>query len=159
MLICSLMDTGTSTSLLSHSIAKELHLDIIPADYITLKAADIEEMVINGISMIWLDIYEGEYKCNKPSTKKAVDIIMSESLDRNEELLISRASMLKLFLLLRDWPYKCDPSEFKTCILDKEDTEKIIKAMEQGTISRCLKAEIEEKIKNHLMTMTQKNNG
>ena len=53
MLTFSLLDTGTSTSLMSHNIAKEFHLDIIIANYITLKAADGEELLVNAISTIW----------------------------------------------------------------------------------------------------------
>ena len=49
MLICSLFDTGTSTSILSLDIAKELKIDIKPADHITLRAANGEEMVASGV--------------------------------------------------------------------------------------------------------------
>ena len=78
-------------------------------------------------------------------------LIVSDSLDGNEELLIKRAAMFKLFLITRGWPYRCDPSEFR------EEADKIIKAMQQGTINRCLKAEM-EKIKSHEMATPQQKN-
>ena len=40
MLICSLLDTGTSTSILSHQVAKELKLKLQPGDHVTLKTSN-----------------------------------------------------------------------------------------------------------------------
>ena len=56
MLKCSLFDTGTSTSILSLDIAKELKIDIKPVDQITLRLANGEEMVVNEVEYIWLEV-------------------------------------------------------------------------------------------------------
>ena len=76
MLLCSLLDTGTSTSILSNNITKELNLEITPADRIALRAANGEEMNINGLSLLWLHIYEGQYEGNKPLTKNLVEVVI-----------------------------------------------------------------------------------
>ena len=99
------MDTGNSTSLLSHYVTQALNLDIVPTKYITLKAADGEEMVVNGTSRIWLDFYAGKYERNTPATQKSIDVIVSSSLDGNEEQLISKADLFILCLLPHWWPY------------------------------------------------------
>ena len=71
-------------------------------------------------------------------------MIISESLHGDGELLISWASIFKLFLLPKNWPYKCYPTDFRTCILDEEEASRILKYLEKGSIDRCLKTKVED---------------
>ena len=82
MLICGLLDTGTSTLILSYQMVKELKLQMNPGDHITLKTASGEEMDIKGVGPIWLDLFEGKYERNKSSSRKRVEMIISDSRRR-----------------------------------------------------------------------------
>ena len=144
MLICSLLDTGTSTSILSHEMAKELKLKLQSGDHITLKTANGEEMNVQGITSIWLDMYEGKYERNKLSTRKKVDVIISDSLDGDEDILLSRKAMEKLILLPTNWPFHSEEPEIITSKLTKEEASEIIEDLQQGNISRCLKTSKKE---------------
>ena len=77
-----------------------MKLVITLAKHIMLKAADGKDMIVEGVSRIYLDFYEGNYERNSPSMRKQVNVIVSSSLDGNEELLLSKSSMLKMALLL-----------------------------------------------------------
>ena len=81
LLICGLLDTDMSISILSYQMAKELKLEIRSGDHITLKTASGEEMDVQGVGSIWLDLYEGKYERNKFSSRKRVEVIVSDSLD------------------------------------------------------------------------------
>ena len=54
---------------------------------------------MKGVGSIWLDLYEGKYETNKFSSRKMVEVIISDYLEGDEDLLLSRGSMYKLILL------------------------------------------------------------
>ena len=54
LLICSLLDTGTLTSILSHKVAKELKHKLEDGNHISLKTANGEAMDVKGLSYIYL---------------------------------------------------------------------------------------------------------
>ena len=143
-LICSLLDMGTSTSILSHKVAKELNLKLQSGDHIILKTASGEEMDVRGITHIWLDMFEGRYERNKLSTRKRVKIIVSNSLDDDEDILLSRQAMEKLILLPNNWPFRSDDTEIITSKLTKEEAAEIISDLKSGNIERCLKTSTKE---------------
>ena len=88
LLICSLLDTGTSTSILSHKVATELKLKLDSGNHISLRTANGESMDVQGLSYIWLDMFEGKYERNKLSTRKRIKIIVSNSLNDDEDILL-----------------------------------------------------------------------
>ena len=101
----ALLDTGTSTSIICTKLAKLLKLKIIKDDSIVLRDASGKKMHVNGISYVYVDLYEGEYVRNSPSTRTRICVIVSSSLNSNEELLLSRSDLEKLRLILNNWPY------------------------------------------------------
>ena len=80
-------------------MANELKLKMNSGDHISLKTASGEEMDVQGIGSIWLDLFEGKYERNKSSSRKKVEVIISNSLDGDEDLLLSRGAMYELILL------------------------------------------------------------
>ena len=76
-------------------MAKELKLKMDSGDHIILKTESGEEINVQGIASIRLDLFEGKYKRNKLSTRKKVNIIILDSLDSDEDLLLSRRAMEK----------------------------------------------------------------
>ena len=91
-----------------YDMTRELKMEINSGDQITLRAANSGEITVNGAGSIWLDLYEGKYETNNPSSRKMIDVIISESLDGDEDLLLSCGSMYKLFLLPQNWPFCSD---------------------------------------------------
>ena len=125
LLICGLLDTRMSTSILSYHMAKELRMDIRSGDHIILKTASGEEMDVKEVGSIWLDLYECKYERNKFSSRKRIEVITSDSLDGDKDLLISRGSMYKLLLPI-NWPFYSESTEIITSNLSKEEAQEII---------------------------------
>ena len=71
-------------------MAKELKLKMSPGDHIILKIVSGEQMEVQGVGCIWLDLFEGKYERNKSSSRKKVEVIISNSIDGDEDLLLSR---------------------------------------------------------------------
>ena len=65
-------------------------------------------MIVQGLAHIWLDMFEGKYERNKLSTRKRVKIIVSNSLDEDKDILLSRQAMERLILLPTNWPFRGD---------------------------------------------------
>ena len=99
-------------------------------------------MDVQGLSYIWLDMFEGKYERNKLSTRKRIKIIVSNSLDDDEDILLSRQALERLILLPSNWPFRDDTnqSQIITSKLSKEEAEEIIENLKSGNIERCLKA-------------------
>ena len=81
-----------------------------------------------------------------------MEVIISELLDGDQELLIIQSSMFKLFLLPQNWPYRCDNTKFKTCNMDKDKVSNILEDLEKWFIDICLRTKAKEG-KNHSRDM------
>ena len=103
-----------------------------------LRDASGKKMEVNGVSYIYVDLYEGKHVRNSPSTRTRICVIVSSSLNSNEELLLE-----KLRLIPKNWPYVHDYTDCRKSELSQEDAEEIISRVQQGTMERCLKVEKE----------------
>ena len=119
-----------------------MKLKLENGDHISLKTANGEEMDVKGLSHIFLDMYEGKHERNLPFTRKRIRIIVSNSLDDEEDILLSRNALERLILLPKSWPFRDDSNDSRiiTSKLTKEEAEEIIEGLRLGHIERCLKA-------------------
>ena len=68
-----------------------------------------------------------------------MNIIISDSLDGDKDILLSRQAMEKMILLPNNWPFHSDDTEIITSKLTKEEAVEIISDLKSGNIERCLK--------------------
>ena len=68
-----------------------------------------------------------------------MNIIVSSSLDGDEDILLSRQALEKMILLPPNWPFCSDDTDIITSKLSKEEADEIISDIRDGNIERCLK--------------------
>ena len=64
--VSALLDTGTTSVLISYDIAKELELSITPTNHIRLQNASDTDMAVEGTTMIWKDLPHKQFQNNSP---------------------------------------------------------------------------------------------
>ena len=68
-----------------------------------------------------------------------VEVIVSDSLDGDKDLLLSRGAMYKLILLPINWPFCSENPEIITSNLSREEAKAIISDLQKGKIDSFLK--------------------
>ena len=92
-------------------------------------------------------MYKGKHERNQLCTRKRIRVIVSEALDDDEDILLSRSALERMILLPNNWPFRddTDQSQIITSKLSKEEAEEILEGLKTGNIVRCLKATTTDK--------------
>jgi hypothetical protein len=120
--------------------------EVVDDDSVVLRDASGKEMHVDGVAYMYVDLYEGKYYRNARSTRTRIGVIVSSSLNDDEELLLSKGDIEKLRLIPSNWPFAGDFSQCRRSTLSQAEAEQIIQNIQTGGMDRCMKVETSEEV-------------